>query len=1400
METKDKKKLRHKRMSTRINRAKQKGQSDARPDQENDLKSVCEKYSTYYEPPCEGETIYVMKNRHRRINRRIKIKKESTDLNKSNSSVTSHANEDRRLPDSCIESGDSAAKHISFVNSVTNDKTPGNLMSEKEENLSSLCRKFGVAYEIPVEGELKKEHDNRIRRMKTKLKTQELKCQNIDLPDGPPSSGNETFDRALDHIRTFEIKQMSYKFNHCSVCHERRIEMKMASENMCQRCKNDRMQVKMFSNENNMDPKALPFELRDLSVIEQQLICRIAPCINIHMLKHGGISANGHCVTFPQEINEPAKIFPRLPNEVSIIKVRKRGKNDSSKDFRVRRFHVQNALIWLKENNPAYFDIEVSQDRLNKLPLDGECDDIPNVEFNENAHHTKDLGPAPEQVDPGETDSVSHSSVLLPDAPVTIQNQIENVVKSVLGSAAEVSVNRQGTCTIPWPTRDNSPVSEYTTTNFFTLAFPALFPYGSADLFSNRPRTCSSMSDWADHLLWYKDGRLAHHQYFKFVVHNMIMRKRAAESGRFIVNQKLGDSHLSVADLKEQLQKGNESLGKKILYFGASLRGTSQYWSQRGRELRALIQYKINEGDGLPSYFSTGSCAEFHFKPLHRLLSLYSEAATGKAVDLSDRSALFDCLQQNTHIVAHYFDIRTQSYFKDVLAPVFDVNAYWYRQEFAKSRGMVHWHGLCWRSDKQPHQLLFEAVQNGLSDDNCAERLSQWAAENIGLTALHPAGTSEMGEPRKDLWPPPEGTAPPPPEEKNPLLKLLFDVSSSQASLLEDHLLLTNRFNIHRCSDYCLTVVKKSSPQTRSCRMEFPKTIRDAPAIVKDKNKAMRLEMARDHPNLVQHSRLHTQGWRANGDMSLILSKSGTENPSVDDIMATEKYITGYACKGNQPTGAVADLFNDVINCTDDSEGAKSLCSKLLMGTVKRDVSAVEASYELSGLPLYRSSHTFQSVSLSGSRVLEKGGSQLTRNTALDKYLERRKDDTSSFYQFICRLGKVPVINGSAVQASWPLEENFCRNMLILHWPNWRKFTDLTDADRSCVQQFSSFLETENCPNFVKAEIDRVKKHNDKSVNEEAENQEAAYLDESGEPEWMDLVRPVVTFDDIQKEIPFDDGGPDYDWSQTSYEYPEDLGANWIENQNKDSERDSEELVLPDVDLSLMNEDQKFAFNIVMQTLLDFINGDSAENPFEFLRMVVKGMAGSGKSFLIKCLVKAVRTLFGSNKAVQVVCPTGSSANIISGVTLHSFLKVPTYERAGEMKPPDGSVGAALQENCQGLKVLLVDERSLVGSTTLGWMEHMCHHGMASQLDQSASWGGLPVVVFFGDDVQLPPVCDSPVYKNGERMSPAALHGALVWKEFETVANLQHVVRQANDEQVFRSVLTAVREQKVVPE
>ena len=87
------------------------------------------------------------------------------------------------------------------------------------------------------------------------------------------------------------------------------------------------------------------------------------------------------------------------------------------------------------------------------------------------------------------------------------------------------------------------------------------------------------------------------------------------------------------------------------------------------------------------------------------------------------------------------------------------------------------------------------------------------------------------------------------------------------------------------------------------------KELRSDPAIVRDKNRSLRLEMPRDHPLLVQHSRYHTQGWRANGDISVILSKSDPNNPSVDEILATESMSLGTLAK-------VTNQLKQLLTCS----------------------------------------------------------------------------------------------------------------------------------------------------------------------------------------------------------------------------------------------------------------------------------------------------------------------------------------------------------------------------------------------------------------------------------------------------------------------------------------------------
>jgi hypothetical protein len=123
--------------------------------------------------------------------------------------------------------------------------------------------------------------------------------------------------------------------------------MKISNE-VCKQCSTYKNTIQLYSEDNNMNPKLYPPEMSDLTVIEQQLISRISPCINVHLLNHGGIASSGYCVTFPQEVNEPAKLFPRLPKEIEVPKVKKQGQNDTLKYFVVRRYKIQNALNFLK--------------------------------------------------------------------------------------------------------------------------------------------------------------------------------------------------------------------------------------------------------------------------------------------------------------------------------------------------------------------------------------------------------------------------------------------------------------------------------------------------------------------------------------------------------------------------------------------------------------------------------------------------------------------------------------------------------------------------------------------------------------------------------------------------------------------------------------------------------------------------------------------------------------------------------------------------------------------------------------------------------------------------------------------------------------------------------------------
>jgi len=62
------------------------------------------------------------------------------------------------------------------------------------------------------------------------------------------------------------------------------------------------------------------------------------------------------------------------------------------------------------------------------LSIDGEMPDTETLEYSDKTIHQSDGEPAPDQIDIGEVDGITNSSVLLPDYPINIREKVQKVV------------------------------------------------------------------------------------------------------------------------------------------------------------------------------------------------------------------------------------------------------------------------------------------------------------------------------------------------------------------------------------------------------------------------------------------------------------------------------------------------------------------------------------------------------------------------------------------------------------------------------------------------------------------------------------------------------------------------------------------------------------------------------------------------------------------------------------------------------------------------------------------------------------------------------------------------------------------------------------------------------------
>lgn len=257
-----------------------------------------------------------------------------------------------------------------------------------------------------------------------------------------------------------------------------------------------------------MDPGPLPHCLSQLTDTEEQLIGRIKPIMSINILKVGGqLSYSGSVINFMQETNEIAKKLPRDPRTAMTIVVAKATNKDR---FKVLSVRLRAALLWLKANNRYYADIEIDEVVLSEIEsINGEIGSLlPQIDL--------DIETEP--------DNLIHES-----AVYSRLNKRQNQL---------IQDNINGIVQVEQPTLSTVPINEYTTAGYIAMAFPKLFPTGSADLrdLSNR-RVKVNPAEYFEHLMKYNDQRFAHHPRFRFFAMNSSQRWMAASQGKVLINR-----------------------------------------------------------------------------------------------------------------------------------------------------------------------------------------------------------------------------------------------------------------------------------------------------------------------------------------------------------------------------------------------------------------------------------------------------------------------------------------------------------------------------------------------------------------------------------------------------------------------------------------------------------------------------------------------------------------------------------------------------------------------------------------------------------------------------------------------------------------------------------------------
>ena len=462
--------------------------------------------------------------------------------------------------------------------------------------------------------------------------------------------------------RVFSINNKEYI---CKTCDSKLLRNKIPSQAVC----NDLKVVKM------------PERFFNIRKLEKVLISKRLLFKKIAIMPKGqSPKMRGTICNVPIRADDVCNILPRGMDNNGIVQValKKRMRFKSNVYFEaVRPEFIREILLYLKENNTLYSDIEINVENIpeNWVSTINNNDDNVDIDF------------------------INESSV--PKVKAENENEEENnplddfrLGTSETAYVPELAyeITDDSKVTIA-PGEDRQPLAIICDDNCELLAHPYLFPNGKFGYLYEREVPLSPCKYFNQRLLNHTQVFASDADYIFFA--HSVTQHLNLNSCINIAMKKIKADGLTAGELSQNFKEKISTLiaNDEAFNFMNTLKGTPAYWKRFLLEVLAMVKQL-----GLPTYFMTLSCADLRWNELIEIISKLNKFDMSveeiENLDYFERTKI---LNSNPVFLSRHFQYRVENFFKHIVlnGSLGKVIHYAIRVEF-QVRGSPHIHSLLW--------------------------------------------------------------------------------------------------------------------------------------------------------------------------------------------------------------------------------------------------------------------------------------------------------------------------------------------------------------------------------------------------------------------------------------------------------------------------------------------------------------------------------------------------------------------------------------------------------------------------------------------------------------------------------------------------------------------------------